>query len=189
MDWAPNVTPRMKFQYKAAGLTHVAQLRVERDSSVGPAAAVMRDAISGLFFSLRTLLADDFVFLAASYAVQDDDVFTPGFTLPTAVTGTVDVDLFSHNACATQTRFQGIGGGSKISLEVFGVFWDLSDVSGPAANGRVASSESAPIATAVDTLNSAAGLATIGNAPVTWYSFANVKVNDYWLKQARKLFT
>ncbi len=189
MDFAPDVTPRGRFSYVSCGFNHTMNFRVARGTSVSDGAGIMRTAAGGLAAALEALLPVDFAFTDFAYALEDEDVFTGGFTLPTQPTGVKVVATYTPMMRGTATTFQGIGGQSKVKVAVFGVFWDPSDVAGPAANGKVSVGESADVDAAVGALNASSGLRSIFNAAITWKNYATVKPNDHYVGLARKLFT
>jgi hypothetical protein len=61
------------------------------------------------------------------------------------------------------------------------------DVASPSTldDWRLTSAESAGVAAAVALLNSSA-IPANNNMPASWALYANLKVNDYWLKRARR---
>lgn len=187
-DFAPDATPRMRFGYTSAGFQHHILIRCLRDGSLGTQQPAMEAAVGALTTALASLLPEDFVYTTGEFAAQDSDVFDSGFTLPAQPTGTQALSTYTPIMRGTATTFKGKGGGSKISVSVFGVFWDPSDTAGPAANGRVEAAEDATVAAAITALSSHSIWASIANAPVNWYNFATVKPNDHYVKLARKLF-
>ena len=189
MDFAPNVTPRVIWRYKSAGFEHNMMFRVSRGISVSSGAAAARSAASALTAALAPLLPIDFEWLDGLYALQDEDTFTPGFGVPTNPSGVQDVADYTPMMKGTATTFLGNGGASKTKVSVYGVFWDPSDVAGPAANGQVKAAEDANVAAAIAALNAASGIVSIANVTASWKAYATVKPNDHYVALARKLFT
>lgn len=188
-DFAPNYTARYRVKYLAAGIEHQMTIRVARGAvpatiiSVGQGAAF---AIANAY--APTLLADDFTWIEHYYSESDTDVFLSGGGTPTAVVGTVDFSTLSLQRRALQTTFHGRSAGSTTEVYLFGVLWDLNLASSPASNGRAYISESAPTANAILALNAADIVGADGtNAGFT--NYANVKVNDYHLRQMRQSST
>lgn len=188
MDFAPNVTPRVIWKYKSAGFEHGMMFRIARGSSVSAGASAARAAATALTAALASLLPVDFEWLDGLYALEDEDVFTPGFGVPTNPSGVQDVADYSPLMRGTSTTFQGTGGGSKVRVSVYGVFWDLSDPAGDAANGKVDSTENTPVANAISALAAASSLVSIANASIGWKHYATVKPNDHYVGLARRLY-
>lgn len=188
MDFAPNWTPRMIYGYTSAGIAHHVMVRVTRGTSLATANGSCNTVLQGVTTALANLLPTDFLWTDSQFIPEDSDVAAPGISLPANPTGLMDVADYSHNMRATETTFIGKGGGSRVTLSIFGVFWVLSDPTSPASNGKVNVTESTPVSNAIASLAGSSTPKTIADAPVTWAKYATVKVNDHWLKEVRKLF-
>lgn len=187
-DFAPDATPRYLMKYKSAGFEHHCLVRAQRGSSAAATIANGRAAVTGLFSALASLLPDDFAYLAETYALEDSDVFLPTGFLPASPTGLQNLTDYTPVMRGTATTFSANGGGIKYHISAFGVFWDPSDVSGPAANGAVDSGEDSTVAGALTFLATATGMRNVANLPITFYPRATVKPNDHYVKLARRLF-
>lgn len=187
-DYAPNATPRYIVRYKSAGFEHHMLVRAQRGSSASATISNGRAAVAGLAAALQSLLPDDFVFLEEKYALEDSDIFLPTGGLPAQPTGAQDIADYTPVMRGTATTFSANGAGIKYHISVFGVFWDPSDVAGPAANGAVDSGEDATVASALTFLATATGMRNVANSPITFYPRATVKPNDHYVKLARRLF-
>lgn len=187
-DYAPDATPRYKVLYVSAGFQHTMMYRAQRGSNAATTIANGRSAAAAVSAALQSLLPEDFEFLQESYALTDSDIFLPTGALPTQPTGAIAVADYTPVMRGTCTTFSGKGGVSKAKSEWFGVFWDPSDTTGPAANGLVTSSEDATVSAAISALVTVTGIRSISNEPVTWYARATVKPNDHYVGLARKLF-
>lgn len=189
-DYAPNFTPRYLAHYKSAGFNHSIMYRAQRGH---PKADVVSDGqltIQAIMNVLADQLPTDFAYSSATYYEMDSDIGDSGVAVPAATTGLADLGDYSPMVRAASTTFKGSAFGSKASFAVFGLLWDFADPTGVAGNGRVESAEDPNIAGVLTVLDGATNWRVISNAGTPrWYRFATVKVNDYWLKQARKLFT
>lgn len=186
---APDFTPRLVVKYQSAGLNHSNTFRVARGSATGPAIETMSNAAQALYNSLESLLPVGFNVTDQVYYNQDSNVGFPqgtaGFVQPTGAKLLAD---YTPMMRATETVFIGNGGGAPYHIGVFGVFWDPSDVTGPAANGRVGVGESTVIEDAYAALAANGGISSIVGVAIAWKTYATVKPNDYWVRQVRKLF-
>lgn len=186
--WAPDMTPRYKAGYISAGLLHSLQVRAPRGSTDTETVTIGRNTCQALALAMQALLPDDFHWTEAHFAKQFTSVFLPTTFIPTDPTGAKALSTYTPVQRATETIFQGNGGGSRVTMNLFGVYWDLGDVASPAANGRVETTENATVLAGVAALNAGTGQVSVGNAVVIYSAYANVKINDYWLKRVRKLF-
>lgn len=188
-DYAPTATPRFRAFYRSAGFEHHMMLRYARGTSVSDVVTRGRNATGSLAVALQDLLPEDFQWLSIAYALQDSDVFIGDTALPIgSLSPAAPLSTYTPIMRGTNTQFKGTGGGSKVALNFFGLFYNPSDVSGPAANGQVDSGEDLSIAAAISALNSATGIYSIANSPASWYNFATVKSHDHYVKLARRLF-
>ena len=186
--YAPDATPRVTYKYQSAGFIHSLTLRVARGTSDASAVSQVAAALGTVAGILAPLLPTDFAFVSGALYRQDSSIALGGQGLPTQPTGVQDIADYTPMMRATATTFKGAANGVSWHSEWFGVFWDPSDVAGPAANGKVNSAESATIASAIAAWNASAGITTIEGHHPGVYAYATVKPNDYWVKQARKLF-
>lgn len=187
--FAPDMTPRYKASYISAGLQHSSIIRVARGSGATPTVTIGRAVMQAVTTALAALLPTDFHFTGAAYCLEDTNVFLPTTFIPANPTGLQDLADYSPTMRATETIFQGNGGGHRVTVNIFGVFWQQSDPLDPSANGRVETTEDTHILAAVTALNGATGQTSIANIPAIFSPYANIKVNDYWLKRVRKLYS
>jgi len=185
-NYAVTATPRVIATYISAGIQHTMECRRPRGeapaTSINNAHATMAD-FSGAFASL---LPTDFLFVDSVYIPQDSDVSTPSGSLPGGPTGLIDPATYTGVMKVTATTMSGKSNGSKTKISIFGVFWDPSDVAGPAANGKVTIAEDATVATAHTNLNSVAPTYAIDGTIATFHPYATVKPNDKLLKLVRR---
>lgn len=179
--YAPNFTPRMRVKYLAAGVEHTIQMRSSRGASSVTVDA-SKEEISNIFQLFEPLLAEDFAFLSAEYALTDSDVFIPT-SLPTAVTGEQLLTDFSLQQRATSTGFIGRSAGSRAAIFFYGIWWE-DGVGTPRDNGRVTTVENTAIGSAAANLSTNAKAGSGGDA--VFYTYANIKVNDHILKLIRR---
>lgn len=185
-NFAPNVTARYVTKYISAGLTHEVLYR-EMDS--GNSAAMIgrgQTLIAAIFQALRTRLPSDYDFLSAKYCPINGTVFTPAAPPVRGAAGSIDPADMSPMNKACELNFIGRSEGTPISLAVFGVFFELDDPVGVAANGRVHSSESGLIGNVITQLAAETHMVANNGEHPLWVSYANYKVNDFWLREARK---
>lgn len=186
MDWAPDYTPRAKITYVSAGLTHSMTIRGHRDESMLFTTARADAVTAAVSADLENYLFDDFSITKGEYFNQDSNISIPYTPTPVAA-GSNAKSTASVQDKISHLTFQGrTTGGTKAKLFVFGVFFN-PDVSTPSDEGdfRITGAEDAVIALFISHLN---GLNLVGNDDLTvaWHNYANLKVNDYWLRQARK---
>lgn len=185
---APTYTPRFRFKYVSAGFEHHIQFRCARDANLATTVSGIADTLSTMGTLLAELMPEDFAWVSCEVAHQDSELFNPEPTLPTQPTGENALSLYTPLMRGTATVFKGRGIGAKVSAQLFGLFWDFSDVAGPAANGKVDGGESSPIHGAINALNGNAAITNIVGASPFWYDYATVKQNDHYVKLARRLF-
>jgi len=169
-----NNTDRLFLHYQNAINSHTAMIRIAPGADI----ATVMDA----FESILSTLTGAFVASAgtnADFQAAGDD-----FSVPVSAG---DWDTFTWGSGAAvitsdgvQFNFQGrSSGGHKSRLGVFGYKNDVS-------NWRLTEVEAAGVGTAVAVLQDTTGafLAIDGLKP-TWYGYANIKYNDYWVRQGR----
>lgn len=185
-DYAPNVTPRYRLHYNAAGRPHTIMCRVSRGTSFAGTEAVGISMFFGLFTALATLMCDDLAFVSSEIALTDSDLFFPA-SIPGPVVGTSPIAQYSKMDTISHWTFSGRGDlGSKVSMKVYGI-QNVSDVLPANAHSDfvLLGSEDARVANAVLALNSAP-LVTVDNTQAQFANRVTIKVNDFWLRQVRK---
>lgn len=186
-NYAVTATPRVLWDYLSAGVQHRIQVRRPRDESSSTSLTAARSLFVAVFGALQPLLPTDFAWIQELYIPQDDDTASnSGYTGPGSLVGAMDPADYTPAMKVTATTFVGKGTRSKTKLSVFGVFWDPSAPAGPAANGRVSTGESVPIATCVTSLNGATRTYAIDGTVATFSGYANIKVNDDLLAKVRR---
>ena len=183
--YSPDYTSRYRAHYNACGITHTVQLRKALGATPG-ATALLAGTLGAIFGVWTNDLADDFAWLSAEQADQGSDIFYPTDP-PPSVTGLKEITRFTPFQKVTHTRFGGRGFGSRASFEMFGVWWEysniLSDLNTIGYDGKVLAAEDPRVASTIALLNTQA-FANSGG-PTTWNPIATIKVNDYWLKKVR----
>jgi len=180
-SYAPNYTPRLRLKYQAAGIEHTIMMRAARGTSAGGLDA-QKGSIRACFNFGASLLASDFAWISADYALTDSDDFFPT-TLPAAVTGGQSAATFSLKQRCTSTNFNGRVSGSRAAIYFYGFWWeDGLDTAGD--NGRVTPGEESFVGTIATELS---GQAHAGNGlQAIFHQYANIKVNDHLLKLLRR---
>lgn len=168
---APSNTARFRFHYTTVGQNHTLQIRsTSSPVAVGEFFRNIMEALGTSIFSL-TLNSVDF-------AAIGSDIFNPIVTGQEGeVWGTGPGADF--NTPWALTFIGRTTGGRRVRMAVFG----YSTLSG---NYRVNPTESILVDAAIDALQAAAGgiIGIDGLTPV-WYEYANVQVNDHWVKEIR----
>ena len=184
-DFAPDFTPRYRARYLSAGINHVVMLRGYRGEPSADTSNRARTVLAGVFDAFDTALPTDFQWLSAEYIPEDTNVGSPD-AVPAAVVGLAPVAMFSTQDRITSLGFVGRSASTPVRLFIFGVQLNPDVV--PPSNfddWRLTSVESAAVAASVALLNSSA-IPANNNQPSSWSLYANIKVNDYWLRQARR---
>lgn len=186
-DFAPNYTARYRVRYSVGGAVHTCQLRVEPAAQTITGVSTIGAAVfTDLFTALSSLLSDDFTILGADAAVQDSDIFLPADALPVGA-GSLGqtIDLGYRPLNLSFVGRSSVGG--RAVFRVFGVATNPMGAPTIENDYRLTSAESVPIASATNALNLASGVLLANDgANVTWYPYANINVNAYWQKRARR---
>jgi hypothetical protein len=180
--YAPNWTPRYRARYQAAGVTHTVQvrgLRTTDDANIATFGAHLFD----FFAPLAPVMADDFAWIDASYALTDSDLFAPT-TTPAGITGDVPVANFEPKEKVIAIAFSGRALGSRARLYVYGGLWNETTLPGVDDNAVITTSEWVNLSTSIAVANNffCAG----SGALATWYNQVTVKENDHLLKLVRR---
>lgn len=139
--------------------------------------AAVADAINDFLIAVSTLFVTSTI-IATRIQVRDTN-----FSIP------VDIGLdgtgFGSGGANPETNASACtfvgrdGGGRRARLSLFGFKAAYS-------NYRLLSTESADIANAVGVLNSRPGIfLSILHVQPLWYTYADIKANDYWVRRAR----
>jgi hypothetical protein len=187
-DFAPTATPRVVYHYTSAGLAHSITFRGFRDESQATSEARATSAIQAIATNLDFLLCEDLVVTQAFYIPQDSEVSVLA-SIPTIDAGDVAIEDFSIQDKISSLGFAGKSNaptGSRANFKIFGVSTN-PDVTPAVAtsNFLITGLENADIAALVTALNGF-NLPAIDNGQVRWYNRATLKVNDKWLKDARR---
>jgi len=184
-SYSPSYTSRYRAKYRACGIEHSIQLRKALGASFATT-DLLAGTVHDLFNAFAAQMPVDLEFISGEVAEEGSDIFVPG-TTPAAVTGLVAVADYTPFQKVTHTRFAGKAPGSRASCELYGIWWEYSNIASDANtipyDGLATAAEWGVIGTAVALLNTQA-FANSGQATV-WYNRATVKVNDFWLRQVR----
>lgn len=185
-SFAPSFTPRYGVRYRAGSLDHTVVVRGFRGESENATVIRGSGVLFDLYNALASVLADDFTWVSAFYIAQDTEVSGISST-PSPVTG-----LVALSGLSTQDRISSLGfsgkaaNGGKASLKLFGFNFSTDVAAGNEQTDFVLlATEGSHIANAIDALNNG-GLATRSNGVAVWYNRTTIKVNDHWLKLARR---
>jgi hypothetical protein len=168
---APSNTARFRFHYSAVTLQHTFQIRSGASpAAVGTFVGALHTALGNTLF-LHTITSVD-------WAPAGSDIFNP------VVTGIEGTSYGSgagsdFNEPWALTFVGRTAGGRRARISLFG-FTTLS------GNYRVAPGEMANVDAAIAVLQGAGSncLGIDGLVPV-WRTYANVSVNDHWVKEGR----
>ena len=143
--------------------------------------------INAYYAELTDVLFNDATALSTSYAVENTDVFLPA---PVAVTmgGSVALAGAPKSAKAQSVSFVGrTSSGLRAVIYQYGTAFQAGAF-GEGEDFRIVPVENSAIDAAIATLNSIVDLFLCGNDGnyVTWYPYANVKYNDYWMRKVRQ---
>lgn len=185
-SYSPSYTSRYRAHYTVCGIDHTIQLRKQLGASAGDT-TLLAGTVNSIFAAVAARLASNFAFTGAEQADEGSDLFYPS-TVPSAVTGLKDPDLYTPFQKVTHTRWNCRAAGSRSSIEMYGLFWQYSDQAADddaiGYDGVVTPAEFAAVGTVAGLLNTQA-FANSGNPSSVWASRALIKVNDFWLKQVR----
>lgn len=185
-DYAPNVTPRYKVKYRHALAEHTVQVRVVRGTT--PAHDDVLGKLNLIFAAVASSRWSDFAWLSAEYTPQDTDVSIPiAMTELTSVGGAQAIADVKPIHKGLQTRFVGRGNaGSPVSLSIFGLNFDTFTTTPALYDFRITRGEIQTVDDANDALSELApAFVAVNSSSTIWKTYANVKVNDAWLKQIR----
>lgn len=186
-DYAPNYTSRYRVRYQVIGRAHVMQFRGFRSLTQAAMVSAGIAGFTAIYSNLSVVLSTDFSVLDASYAPADSDVFVPA-SVPTGITGSSSVANMTGQDSISHMTFAGRGlGGSKFNVKAYGIQWapDLLPANA-ASDFRILGTESPQVQAAYDDLADVSDLCAIDNTAMNWYTYVNLKVNDYWLRKLRQ---
>jgi len=184
-DFAPNFTARYKLRYSSLNLVHTMQWRIARGSgATGLSNMILK--VAAFLNNVVSLRFTDWTALSATYAAEDSDIFLPA-GIGAISAGVAVIPLFPLSESIVSTGFVGRSLlGQKARVFVYGMQTSPILAEATTDNFRLTNAEQAAIAAAVGTLNSSSpSVVGSDNAVVTWYPYANVKFNDYWLRRIR----
>ena len=184
-DYAPNFTARYRVRYTVLGLTHTMQWRIARGAGV-TGLNNMTLKVAAFLAALETGLVSTWTVLSATYAAEDSDIFLPA-AAPANPTGTQSDSGSLKSQSILSTGFVGRSNlGQKARVFVYGFRKGPEDQEVGADDFRLLASENSEVDDAVTVLNNGSpNVVGSDDAIVSWYSYANVKFNDYWLRQIR----
>jgi len=169
----PNNTRRVYYTYNNGIHDHTFVVRTAELTGIAGADALVAAVLTEItgFFPATTITG-----------VEES---AAGSNIRFPVTSLRQGDTFGSGAANSDVDAQALtfvgksSGGVLTRLSFFGYFGTISGY-------RLTSGENAAIAAAVAALNASpvAGIAVDGNT-VLWADYANIKPNDYWVKQAR----
>lgn len=186
-DFSPDFTPRYVAKYTSAGVVHAITLRGFRNETETATTGRALSTLDGLMSAIQGFLSDNSAWISAEYIPQDTNVGVPTST-PSTIIGGTPIATFSNQDKATTLGFVGRSASTPMRLFVFG-FQSNPDTLPLTIAGdfRITAAESpAVIGAAISVLNGS-GVPGNNNLPGAWHQYANIKVNDYWLRILRKL--
>jgi hypothetical protein len=186
-SYAPNYSARLRVKYKAAHGIHTQTWRFPDYGTLGIGLAAAVAAVEAIWSHLTPVLFDDTACLACTYAITDSNIFLP--TDPISISGTVAISGTFPPIKADAVSLVGRTSTGQPAKEFFYGIDKTTLETGPGSDYRVNPGESVEID---DTIAEANGflipLALCGSdrTGITWYPYANLKPNDYWVKRLRQ---
>lgn len=185
MGFAPSFTPRYIAKYRAGGRQHDIMVRGAISETQSATVTRGQTVLHALMLSLAGKLPDDFLWISAKYIPEDSESALPAGT-PEAVTGALDVDLFSKKDRISAIHFAGHSTQSPAGLFVYSVQYTEDVVpDSTSSDFIITASEDIDISAAIAALRAQAMYAVDGTA-ITWYNQVTYKVNDFYVKKVRK---
>jgi len=128
----------------------------------------------------------DWTVISATYTPEDSDVSVPAAT-PTVSAGTAVIAANPKSQGILSTGFVGRSNlGQKARLFVYGAQFGPEEANATYDDFRVTGAENSAINAAIVVLNNGSpNIVASDNAIVGWYSYANTKYNDFWLRTTR----
>jgi len=184
-DFAPNFTARYTLTYSSLGLTHRNLWRIPRGAGVTGLNNVILKA-AAFYNALTDARYTDWTAISATYQAEDDDVSVPA-AVPTIDAGTGAIPDNPKSQSIVSTCFPGRSNlGQKARLFVYGMSTGPEDQVANSDDFRLTAAENALINAAIVVLNNGSpNLVASDNAIVGWYSYVDIKFNDFWLRQIR----
>lgn len=185
-DFAPDVTPRYIAKYHVASLEHSIMVRFARGSTELDNVSEAHIILHGAFEAVAALLAEDFVWTSAEYIPQDTNVSHPT-SVPEAVTGAVTMDNFSIQDKISHLTISGRGSlGSSVHWQMYGMAFDTDTVdASPSKDFIFHAGENSLVDAAAGAFNRAS-IRTVDQTKPIIRGDKTYKVNDFWLKRARR---
>lgn len=184
-DFAPNFTARYRVRYSVLGHTHTMQWRIARGAGVAGLNAMILK-VAAFLNAMTVSRYTDWTVLGATYAAEDSDIFLPaGAPTVSAGTATIPTDPLSESILSTGFVGRSVLG-QKARVFVYGVATGPEIAAASVDNFRLTAAESTEINNAVVVLNNGSpNVVASDDANVSWYSYANTKYNDFWLRSIR----
>lgn len=184
-DFAPNYTFRYKVKYIGNGHAHHMLWRYAPATTIASLPGIRLQVQDFLNALDPANFYNDFNILGADYALADSDVFLPAVPIP-AFSGSVSTAGRPDSAAASALSFPGRSSlGHRATFFLFGTIFQPVTAAG-ALDFRVLGTENANISDAVGILNDTDPPITANDGvEVVWYPYANMKYNDYWVRQVR----
>lgn len=183
-DYAPNYTGRYKVRYSSLGREHTMQFRQARANGTTANAALIA-AVTSFLDALATLRFTDWTVIDAQFAAPDQDFFLAA-TAPTPVPGTAVLPTVPSVYWPRNLNFPGrSANGGRGIVYVFGLLLTMTD-NAANADYRFTAAENVAVSNAVSALNGlSVPIVANDDGDLTFYAYANVGFNDYWLGEAR----
>jgi len=184
-DFAPNFTARYTLVYSSLGHVHKNLWRIARGAGVAGLNNTILKA-AAFYNALTAARYTDWTAISATYQAEDSDVSVPA-AVPTINAGTGVIPAQAKSQGIVSTCFPGRSNlGQKARLFVYGMSTGPEDQVTPSDDFRLTAAENALINAAVVVLNNGSpNLVASDNAVVGWYTYADIKFNDHWLRKIR----
>jgi hypothetical protein len=188
-DYAPNYTARYRFHYSSGGFSHSMTVRLAAGTDMSDVTGISTKMGAVLDTIADGGLYTDWTILTAEAVGSDDDAFLP-CAAPPQPTGTSTLTGTQPSDFITSLCFPGRSvNGGRARLFLYGNTFGHTFRTGSAAfnDFRLLGSEFPAIGDFVAALNELSpALVANDNGTVIWYNYADVKINDRWVRRLRR---
>lgn len=181
-DYASSNTGRLRFRYQSQGQVHTTTFRTGRGTQ--DIAGAIASAVS-FFNAMSVSRLTDWTALGVDYAGVDSEIFLPrSESIADLQPGTAVIPPSSNKPMFAS--FQGrTSGGSRASLYLYGVRFDLLTNDAVLQDYRVFVTESPSVLNAVGILNAATQFTGIDGLDALWKPYINIGLNAYYQRKQR----
>jgi hypothetical protein len=190
-DYAPNFTARIRVRYTAFGRQHSQTWRVPTAGALDANIGLGVVDIGNYYADIQGELVSDFAILSTSFARENEDIFLPSAVEVTVAPagGDAVANRIKRDGATSWSWVGRTSGGLRAIIYQYGfIGFPLSEETDAKTDDfRLYGTESTFITDVTGDLNGF--LDTLcGNdgLPITFYPYANLKYNDYWMRKSRQ---